>query len=273
LSDLLTPVPPRCFVKFANSAKHPAGEPAITCYSYRLNRTAVPTRRFYVTISIRYGAMEDVYEPCSCGSGKKYKFCCYQKARERRWVGSVGSLPTITDKVGPIIQLKVTLLGTDPEIWRRILVRSNTTLGRLHHILQTVMGWDHDHPHQFVVNEESYGSRDPEFGDPRVRDEESMPVHVLVMKGIEKFTYEYDFGDGWEHDIAIETDQQADPKLKYPACIEGERACPPEDCGGIHGFYDKLETLKNPGSDYYEDVKEWMGDFDPDKFSLRKGLY
>jgi hypothetical protein len=215
--------------------------------------------------------MQDVYEPCPCGSGKKYKFCCYQKERTRRWSEPMEELPTVNQQIGAVVQLKVTLLGSEPPIWRRILVRSNTTLGRLHDILQTVMGWDDDHLHEFMVGGARYGVPDPGvLGFRKVWDEHGLPLHVLVQKGIDDFTYEYDFGDGWEHEIVIEKHLDADPKLKYPVCVEGERACPPEDCGGIPGFYSKLEALKNRDDEEYEDIRDWMGDFDPEKFSVRQ---
>ncbi|MFZ6012125.1 MAG: plasmid pRiA4b ORF-3 family protein [Bacteroidota bacterium] len=143
------------------------------------------------------------------------------------------------------IQIKVTLAGTSPAIWRRIVVPSAINFFDLHHILQISMGWKNSHLFEFQVGDYRIGFIDEEFEDS---DElaDALEVQVDLLLGNEKATcvYVYDFGDHWEHVLEVE---KVEPLLDLvlPACIEGELNCPPEDCGGIPGFMNLLEILKN----------------------------
>jgi hypothetical protein len=148
-------------------------------------------------------------------------------------------------KSGGIHQFKVTLKDSDPPIWRRIRV-PDCTLGELHEVLQVVIGWEYCHLHQFVVHGESYGPLDPEdaLWDMEKHNEEGMSISQIVKMGRKiRFTYEYDFGDSWQHEIVLEKTLEPEPKVKYPRCIEGERACPPEDCRGSGAMPSSLRRL------------------------------
>ena len=167
-----------------------------------------------------------------------------------------------------IYQLKVTLNGSEPPIWRRIQVNSSITLHKLHQILQVVMGWFDSHLHQFIVRGEYYGIPDPDFG-PKVKSEKRVKLNQIVTRKGSKFIYEYDFGDSWEHTIVLEKILEPEAGVHYPICLEGERACPPEDCGGIWGYYHLLEAIQDPNHPEHEEMLEWLGDdFDPEEFDV-----
>jgi hypothetical protein len=175
------------------------------------------------------------------------------------------------DKSGATYQFKVMLIDSNPPIWRRIQV-PDMTLGELHEVLQVVMGWDDCHLHQFIVRGEYYGTLGGEdmLFDEEMHDEESISISQVVKMGRElRFTYEYDFGDSWKHEIVMEKTLEPEPKVKYPRCVEGERACPPEDAGGIWGYAEFLEAIADAEQDIHEDMLEWIGGkFDPEKFDL-----
>ena len=162
--------------------------------------------------------------------------------------------------------LKVVLQGTDPPVWRRVLVRSNTTLADLHDILQRVMGWQDCHLHQFRVGNATYGPSRLADLTPRPEDEARARLATVAAIG-SRLVYDYDFGDGWEHIIDVENMVAADDGEVYPRCLAGERACPPEDCGGVWGYAEMLDTLDSGASHEREELLEWLGDdFDPDHF-------
>ena len=168
-----------------------------------------------------------------------------------------------------IYQLKVTLNDSKPPIWRRVLVEDTTTLSKLHTILQTVMGWTDSHLHQFIINEEFYGNpEDDEFGDMETRNETRYHLNQFVERRGFKFIYEYDFGDSWEHTILVEAILPAEKDAYYPRCIEGKRACPPEDVGGVWGYEDFLKVIADPKDPEYDEMMEWIGNFDPERFNL-----
>ncbi len=171
-----------------------------------------------------------------------------------------------------IFQLKVTLLGTTPPIWRRLLVPAEMTLAQLHHVLQAAMGWDDSHMHEFRVGQQRYGMPDPDarlMGMPPVTNERSVRLSTVLGRMGAKARYAYDFGDGWEHSFVLEKRLAADPNLVYPTCTDGRRACPPEDCGGVGGFYALLEAISDPNHDQHEEMREWVGDdYDPEVFSI-----
>jgi len=169
-----------------------------------------------------------------------------------------------------VYQLKITLKGSKPPIWRRILIDPNTKLDRLHDILQDAMGWYDSHLHQFAVGRTLYGVPDPDFDfGPETLNEKSYTLGQLAPKAKSKLTYEYDFGDGWAHELLVEKVLPVDPEARYPICVGGARACPPEDCGGIWGYADLLETIKDPNNPEHEEMMEWLGgEFDPEQFDI-----
>jgi hypothetical protein len=169
-----------------------------------------------------------------------------------------------------VYQLKVVLARSRPPIWRRVLVPGDNTLAALHHVLQRVMGWSDDHLHDFVIQGARYGrtARGIDFGDPELLDENRAALKDVLPAAGKSFRYEYDFGDDWIHDVKVEKALVRDKGGVYPFCLGGENACPPEDCGGIFGYYDKLEIIKDPSNPEHEHIKEWMGSFDPAFFNL-----
>jgi len=172
----------------------------------------------------------------------------------------------MASSIVPTYQLHVTLQGSDPPIWRKIQVPATIPLDRLHRVLQIAMGWDDDHLHQFIAGKKRYGIPSP--GDfVRVHDERQARLYRVLMKPRQRMLYEYDFGDGWMHEILLEEVLRPEQALEHPVCIAGERACPPEDCGGIWGYYELLEIARDPEHPEHEDRLEWLGeDFDPEAF-------
>jgi hypothetical protein len=182
-------------------------------------------------------------------------------------------MPTKKVTVPPeVFQLKVTLLGTMPPIWRQLLVPANMTLAQLHNVLQDAMGWQDCHMHEFCAGRRRIGQPDPEdrfMGVPSVENERAVHLSDVLSRVRAKITYTYDFGDSWEHGIMLEKRLPADPGSTYPVCIGGERACPPEDCGGIPGFCDLLDALADPANERHEELLDWLeDDYDPDAFSI-----
>lgn len=170
-------------------------------------------------------------------------------------------------------RLKVTL-GTSPPVWRRLAVPSGTTLEQLHHVLQVAMGWEDCHLHQFVVGSARYGPRDgfldDGWGTPP-KNEATAKLSRVASAGT-SFGYEYDFGDGWQHQIVVEKVDEVvagGTGTDGPVCLSGRRACPPEDCGGVWGYEHLLEVLAHPEHEEHEDMLEWVGgDHDPERFDV-----
>ena len=122
--------------------------------------------------------------------------------------------------------------------------------------------------HQFIVGGIYYGISDPEF-DFEVEDEEKMKLNKIVQQEKDKFIYEYDFGDGWDHVILLEKILPLEKGVEYPICIDGKMACHPEDCGGIGDYYHLLETLNDLKHPEHDEMLEWVGeDFDPKEFDI-----
>lgn len=170
-------------------------------------------------------------------------------------------------------QFKVTLLDVKPAIWRRIQV-PDCTLADLHEYIQAAFGWENCHMHQFEIDRERFGRpvpNDLDFGR-EMCDEAEVTLGKLIPKSGRKtrWMYEYDFGDGWRHEVAFEGLPAADAKAKYAQCVEGERACPPEDCGGPWGYADYLAAIADPKHEQHEERLEWRGPFDPDAFAAKK---
>ena len=168
---------------------------------------------------------------------------------------------------GSIYQCKVTLNGSMPPIWRRLLVPAGLNLGDLHQIIQVAMGWTDSHLHQFFVGEKMYGVPNPDMDD--TLDEETARLAKVIPGEAFKFRYEYDFGDSWMHTIVVEKVLDPEPGKSYPICLKGKGNCPPEDCGGIWGFADFLVAMADPEHSEHETLKEWAGgEYDPDAFDL-----
>ena len=170
-----------------------------------------------------------------------------------------------------VYQIKVTLLGTSPPIWRRLLVPAEATLAQLHNVLQVAMGWENGHLHEFSVGQRRFGPPEPGdfMGMSSAEDERKVPLSSVLGRAGAKARYTYDFGDSWEHGIVLEKRLAADPNTAYPVCTGGELAGPPEDCGGLPGFYSLLEAIGDPSHDQHAESLDWLGDdFDPKAFSV-----
>lgn len=181
----------------------------------------------------------------------------------------------MADKTDELVyQLKVTLRDSEPPIWRRFVVPGNITLYRLHMILQSVMGWTNSHLYRFDIEGTEYSIPDPiedDFNELHLEDSRRNRLNKVVHNEQSSFTYEYDFGDGWEHDILVEKIFPPDPERVYPVCSAGKRACPPEDCGGIRGYNSLLEIISDPKNKEYDSMMEWLGGvFDPDGFDVNQ---
>jgi hypothetical protein len=132
------------------------------------------------------------------------------------------------------------------------------------------MGWEDYHLHSFSIAGVEYGPSPAEWGwGAEIRSEKSVKLDGIIGKEKFKFHYTYDFGDSWEHEILVEKELPPSPDTRYPLCVTGKRACPPEDCGGPWGYAELLEILADPSNPEYEERMEWAGeDFDPNAFDL-----
>jgi Plasmid pRiA4b ORF-3-like protein len=175
-----------------------------------------------------------------------------------------------------IYQVKITLFGT--EVWRRMLVPASLTLANLHHVIQVAMGWEDGHLHEFRAGTQTYGPPKPRadafnmpFDMPRSIDERKVQLHQVLGRVGARAVYTYDFGDSWEHGIVLEKRLAAEPDMAYPVCTGGQYAGPPEDCGGVPGFFDLVEAIQDPQHARHEEILEWVGaDYDPQEFSMEK---
>ena len=166
-----------------------------------------------------------------------------------------------------LFQFKVTLRDTQPLVWRRIQVWDDT-LDKLHEHLQTAMGWTNSHLHHFFI-------RGQRCGDPELLDDGFEPFTALdstktLMSAVLpadgtplSFEYEYDFGDSWVHDVGFEGSPNPQPGVDYPQSLEGERACPPEDVGGVSGFAEYLEAIADPSHERHQELLGWSGPYNP----------
>lgn len=173
-----------------------------------------------------------------------------------------------TQSLRSIYQLKITLRGSRPPIWRRLLIASSENLEDLHIALQIAMGWTNSHLHEFVNGRERYGIPDEDFPSD-IHDEVDYRLNQVFKKEKDKLNYVYDFGDGWEHEVVLEKILPFELGAVLPVCLKGKRACPPEDVGGVGGYTMFLEAIADPSHPEHEEMLEWVGgDFDAEHFDL-----
>jgi len=181
-----------------------------------------------------------------------------------------------------VFRVQITLLDTSAAIWRQALVPADIRLGQMHRVIQTAMGWDDSHMHQFIkgAREVLFRAADqidddgfslPGYVRPPLADEAKVRLDQVLPEVGATFGYEYDFGDGWEHAIEVEEILPRPADFTGPVCLAGERACPPEDCGGVPGYEDILRLLAQPPDrDDADDAerREWVDWFAPARFDL-----
>ena len=178
-------------------------------------------------------------------------------------------IPPVAARARVIYQLKITLKAIRPPIWRRFQVPGDHTLDRVHRVIQRVMGWTDSHLHEFIVRGRHYGISSDEWEGPPVVPERSARLCDVAPREKARFVYVYDFGDSWEHDVLVEKIVAPQPGQRYPVCLAGQRACPPEDCGGYPGYIDFVAAISNPKHPEHAEMLEWVGGaFDPWAFDL-----
>jgi hypothetical protein len=187
---------------------------------------------------------------------------------------AVAELPakrTKSDQLAPIYQIKVSLRGARPPIWRRLQVPADISLAQLHTVIQIAFDWYDSHLHVFETPYGEFGTANAQLGH---RPEAPVTLEQVAPGLKSKVRYTYDFGDDWEHDIVVEKVLDHSETATYPRCTGGRRAAPPEDCGGVWGYANLVETLNDPADPEHEDMLEWLGlddaaDFDPDSFDAK----
>lgn len=172
----------------------------------------------------------------------------------------------MSSKSTPIYTLRIELQDVEPLVWRRVQVPANITLPKLHRVIQAAMGWTNSHLHSFRVGEHDYAQPD-ELEELDFIDEKGVKLDSLIGDSIDAFSYQYDFGDSWHHQIIVESKGKGKPGWSYPLCIGGQRACPPEDVGGASGYQEFAEALRDPHHAEHESYLTWVGGFfDPEGF-------
>ena len=171
-----------------------------------------------------------------------------------------------------IYQMKISLKGSKPLVWRRFLVKSHITFQLLHETIQEIMGWTHTHLYEFnfgkIIITDAESIQESSNSENEI-DSAKTKLEDLISEEKEKISYTYDFGDDWGHEIIVEKILPDNSDLKNPVCLAGKNACPPEDCGGIYGYFELLDILKNPKHPEYDERLEWLGEnFDPAEFDM-----
>ncbi len=169
-----------------------------------------------------------------------------------------------------LLCLRLVVAGTQPRVWRRLLVLETMWLSRLHDSIQIALDWFDYQTHVFALDDLKFGNpvkRD----DLLVEDDRDVTLGDLNLAHRDRMTYDYQFGEGWRVDIRVEKAAAAAKGVRYPACVAGERAGPPEDCGGLEAYHDMLACLKEPASDLGREWLGWLGpEYDPGVCDLDK---
>jgi hypothetical protein len=169
------------------------------------------------------------------------------------------------DNANEIATVRIELNDTEPLIWREVEVPTSITFATLHNIVQAAMGWDDSHLSEFTIGKRRYGfGVDEDWGDPAT-DAQAVRLREVLRPRTTHIGYLYDFGDCWRHKLTVTKIRAGDPAFAYPRYVAGEQNRPLEDCGGLLGFYAKLEALADPDDPEHDEIKEWLGDYDPDE--------
>ena len=166
-----------------------------------------------------------------------------------------------------VFRVRITLDDVVPTVWRRLLIPGSGRLPTLHHIFQAAMGWTDSHLHAFTIGDQLYGMHSDDYPEDEIDEKQ-----VTVLRAIgshRRFSYEYDFGDSCAHEVVVEELTKSSPGLKFAVCLDGQDACPPEDCGGAGGYAELLDVVADPDHDDHDHFLEWVGgSFDPTGFDL-----
>lgn len=177
------------------------------------------------------------------------------------------SKPKTTRSAPALLELRVSLQTIEPRIWRRLVVPNDLSFLRLHDVLQIAMGWTNSHLHAFRWRDLEIGVPDPEWTEP-VIDGAITTLADLGLRRRSRFQYAYDFGDDWIHDVVVEKIRPY-TKQFVPVCLEGARACPPEDCGGPYAYAGFVQAIADPAHPEHESIREWVGPkWTPETFDL-----
>lgn len=186
----------------------------------------------------------------------------------KRSVKRAQAASQLSRRAEAIWQVKISLRGAKPPIWRRVIVPASMTLTDLHHVIQTAMGWTDTHLHEFEIGGVRYAAPNPFYDelDSEVLDAGSVRLADVTDVGA-TMTYTYDFGDDWRHDVLVEKEVETDAEIALPICVAGRRGCPPEDVGGVWGYEGFLEAWQDPSHPEHAELREWAGPyFDPVTF-------
>ncbi|MFW2853392.1 plasmid pRiA4b ORF-3 family protein [Sphingomonas sp. TX0543] len=173
------------------------------------------------------------------------------------------------DSFTEIATVRIELKDSDPPIWRVVEVPTSITLKVLHDIVQAAMGWLDYHLWELVIDGQTYGlPMDDDWGTAPRKIAARTRLRDVLAPGTTRIDYTYDFGDNWEHSLIVSDARSGDPGTVYPRFIEDARACPPEDCGGIPGFYEMLEARADPNHPDHAEITEWLDGYDPDEVDV-----
>lgn len=166
-----------------------------------------------------------------------------------------------------IYEIRIALAENKPEIWRVFQVPASITLRKFHKVIQRVMGWEDYHLYSFEKGGIVFGRPDPDFTRDTINDN-SVSLYCLLKRKGDQLTYVYDFGDNWQHRVSLQRMLPENPDMKYPLCLDGANACPPEDCGSHHGYSEYCEAILDPSHEQHEEYLGWRSPFDPYAFDL-----
>ena len=165
-----------------------------------------------------------------------------------------------------IARILITLDDIEPVIWRRVEVPVTMNLRALHQVIQAVMGWEDMHLYEYRIGEKVYGEPPPpdlSWGRS-VMQAKGLRLSALIDRAVTSLTYVYDFGDDWRHTLTIEEVRPAEPGVDYPRLVDGERAAPPEDCGGMPGYFEFVHAIADRTHPQHKELKAWYGEpYDP----------
>lgn len=220
-------------------------------YQWGDGRAPMDIMKFLARYPITTGAAKDDFQP---------------KRAARRLLGLDPDPPP----PATVVRLHVSLQGLSPAIWRRLVVPETITLPQLHRALQLAMGWEDRHLHEFQIGEARYGMPDEDDLDEGLKDEAGVRLgDAIRAAGRDRFTYVYDFGDDWTHDVVVEAVEPNKEGVRGVVCIGGANRCPPEDVGGVPGYFEFLQEVRDAGHERHREVRAWAGgSFDPAAFDL-----